>query len=462
MTPDTPTPDSPLTPRWTPLKYHEVQAALWLSKSRFNVVPAGRRSGKTELVGKRKIVYAALSCHIPSSRFYSKFADPRYFCAAPTRDQAKRIYWKDLKNMIPAEFVKEKLETNLSIHLINNAEIHVLGMDKPERVEGTPWDGGVLDEYANMKKDAWDEHVRPAMSDRYGWCDFIGVPEGRNHYYQLYKRAQAHAIKAHAAGKLPLWDTYHWLSADILPASEIQQAKAELDELVFQQEYCGSFLNFTGVAYYNYDENVHLQSLRYNPNGDLIFAFDFNVSPGVAAVGQEMVLPFNREGGTGWIGEVWIPRNSNTPRVCDKLLRDWGRHRGRVFCYGDSSGGAKGSAKIRGTDWEIIREKLRPAFGDRLFFKVPLANPREKDRVNAVNSRFKTASGIMRMAIDPYKCPNLVTDFESMVVVEGGSGELDDSDPMRGHITDAVGYYINREFPIKREYKEVTDREFWK
>jgi hypothetical protein len=349
------------------------------------------------------------------------------------------------------------------MYLINNAEVHVLGMDKPERVEGSPWDGGVMDEYGNMKKDAWDQHVRPALSDRYGWCDFIGVPEGRNHYYRMYKRAKAHAMKARALGKLPLWDVYHWISADILPKTEVDQARAELDELVFQQEYEGSFINFVGVAYYNYDENVHLVSLDYNPRGDLILAFDFNVSPGVAVVGQEMVLPFNRNGGTGWIGEVYIPKSSNTIRVCDRLIKDWGHHKGRVFCYGDATGGSKGSAKVRGTDWELIRSKLLPVFKENLYFKIPTHNPREKDRVNAVNSRFKSALGIKRMAIDPHRCPHLVEDFESTVVVEGGSGEIDkNKDPERSHMTDAVGYYINREFPIKREYAKVPDREFWK
>ena len=65
----------------------------------------------------------------------------------------------------------------------------MVGLDKPERIEGQPWDGGVLDEYANMKAHAWGANVRPALSDRLGWCDLIGVPEGRNHYYDLHVSA---------------------------------------------------------------------------------------------------------------------------------------------------------------------------------------------------------------------------------------------------------------------------------
>ena len=161
--------------RWYPLNYHPIQAALWRSKYRFNIVPSGRRSGKTEICGKRKLVLKAL--------IGGEWPDWKGFAAAPTRIQAKRIYWEDLKKLIPKTLLaKPPSESTLTIPLINGSEIHVLGMDKPERAEGTPWDHGVLDEYGNMKKSVWPEHVRPALADRRGTCDFIGAREGRNHY----------------------------------------------------------------------------------------------------------------------------------------------------------------------------------------------------------------------------------------------------------------------------------------
>lgn len=70
--------------RWYPLRDHPTQLALITERKRFKVVPAGRRSGKTERA-KRYVVKEAL-----------REAGP-YFVAAPTRDQVKRIYWADLK-----------------------------------------------------------------------------------------------------------------------------------------------------------------------------------------------------------------------------------------------------------------------------------------------------------------------------------------------------------------------------
>ena len=173
-------PQIALTQRWEPLRYHPEQIRLVRSPARFKVVPAGRRSGKTERA-KREVVKAALRATGPS---------PAFFCAAPTRDQAKRIYWDDLKGMIPPKLMlKRPSESELSIWIINGAKISVLGMDRPERIEGTPWNGGVLDEFANMKEQTWAQNVQPALADRGGWCWLIGVPEGRNHYYDSYRDA---------------------------------------------------------------------------------------------------------------------------------------------------------------------------------------------------------------------------------------------------------------------------------
>lgn len=442
-----------LPKRLYPLRPHETQLKWMNSKARFNVVPAGRRSGKTERA-KRKLINRAFKG--------TTFDDPRFFAGAPTRDQAKAIYWADLKAMIPRQLMAAApSETELRIKLVTGAEIWVLGMDKPERIEGRPWDGGILDEFANMKKGAWAENVRPALSDRKGWCDLIGVPEGRNHYYDLAKYAQ---------GADPDWAFWTWFSSDILDPEEVDAAKRQMDDLVFQQEYEASFINFTGRAYYPFLDTTHTKALAYNPDATLVFCFDFNVEPGVAAVCQEQVLPGQYERspegapmlnkpitGTGVIGEVWIPANSNTPAVCRKLIADWGTHRGRVICYGDATGGSRGSAKVEGSDWELIAKELRPVFKDRLSFRVKPANPAERARVNAMNSRLKSASGEIRMMVDPGKAPNVVRDLEGVVVLKGGSGELDKkATPELTHISDGLGYYVEHEFPVVNRATSIT------
>lgn len=437
--------------RLYPLRWHPEQARLRKDPQRFKVVPAGRRSGKTELA-KRKVATTAMSSND------TPWDDPRFFEAAPTRDQAKDIYWNDMKAMFPPPFIRSISETRLSVMLENNVECRVVGMDKPQRIEGQPWDGGVLDEFADMKPGAFGENVRPALSDRKGWCWLIGVPEGRNHYHKLYMYARS--------GQDPDWMGYTWPSKDILDPAEVEAARRQLDELVFQQEYEASFVNFEGRAYYPFDAAVHAPTglvLPYDPRQPLAFCFDFNVAPGVAAVCQEMVLPGQYERGTGGamlldrpvtgtgvIGEVWIPRNSNTPAVCARLIKDWGEHKGLVYGYGDATGGAQGSAKPQGSDWDLIRAAMRAHFGDRYREDVPNSNPPERSRVNALNTRLQNGAREVRLMVDPAKAPHVVADLEGVRVLEGGSGELDKKhDPELTHVSDGLGYYVARKFPLQ-------------
>lgn len=437
------------TPRWTTLRPHSVQQAYWRSPHRFNTVSAGRRSGKTELA-KRKLVTRTMRASNPWQG--------RFFAAAPTRDQAHRIFWDDLKFLSPKELVAGKSESDLMIEYITGNQVWVIGLDKPERMEGQPWDGGVVDEIGNTKATAWGANIRPALSDRKGWCDLIGVPEGRNHYYDLDVRAKAE-MKAY--GDASEWGSYTWFSSDILPPEEIESAKRDLDELTYQQEYEGSFINFEGRAYYPFTEVEHCAPLKYDPKQPIAFCFDFNVEPGVCAIIQEQRLPGQYEKtaqgvalldrpiiGDGVIGEVHIPRNSNTPAVCRKLIADWGKHPGLVRCYGDATGGNRGTAKVDGSDWDLIKIQLGPVYGDRITYRVKAANPRERARINAVNSRLKSISKEIRLMVDGGKAPHAQKDFEGTPLLKGGSGEIDKKkSPELSHISDAIGYYEEYEHP---------------
>jgi hypothetical protein len=433
------------------LRPHAEQQRYWNSPHRFNVVPSGRRSGKTELA-KRKTVKRALRAVTPWK--------PRFFLGAPTRDQAKRIFWDDLKSLVPMNLLADKpSESDLMIEVINGAQLWVVGLDVAARMEGQPWDGGVIDEIGNAKPEVWGANIRPALSDRKGWCDLIGVPEGRNHYYSLANSAQSQMKEG---GDKSAWGYYHWKSADILDAEEIAQARQDLDPLTFKQEYEGSFVNFEGRAYYVFNSDLHTAPLRYDPKRELILCFDFNVDPGVCAVCQEQPLPgqYERDAkglvqldrpifGTGVIGEVYIEQNSNTPAVCRKVIQDWGQHEGRVTCYGDATGGARGSAKIQGSDWDLIKATLNPQFGSRITYDVPSSNPSERSRLNAMNSRLQTASGVIRMMVDGAKAPHVVKDLDGVVLLKGGSGELDKkATPKLTHMSDGLGYYIAKKFPI--------------
>lgn len=84
------------------------------------------------------------------------YGHARYFAAAPANDQARRIYWDDLKALTPKQWLAGKPnESRMIIKTIFGSQIEVVGLDKPERIEGSPWDGGIIDEIGNVKAGAW-------------------------------------------------------------------------------------------------------------------------------------------------------------------------------------------------------------------------------------------------------------------------------------------------------------------
>lgn len=439
--------DFAMTSRWYALKSHPEQHNLVYSKARFRMACAGRRSGKTERA-KRYLVAEAIN--------FSKYSDGRFVALSPTCQQTDDIYWDDIKALIPdwaldgPRFRAIRESFPKTVKLWNGSKIILYGMDKPHRVEGAPIDGAIADEFADWKPGSWERSLRPALSTpgRPGWCWFVGKPKGRNHFWELWNKANK--------DKTGRWSTHHWSAEDILDEEEIQSLRDDLDPLSYAQEVRADFVNFEGRAYYDFDRGLHAgDNLRYDPRDDLIFAFDFNRAPGVCAILQEMEYKGTQRNVaddiTGCIGEVFIKQNSNTPRVCHKIIADWSKHRGKVLCYGDATGGIQKTQSTEGSDWDLIEKILRPVFRDRMTIMVNRSNPPERIRVNSMNVRIKNTSGKVHFLVDPDKAPHVVDDFEGTCVIEGGAGEID-KDPKRfptiTHLSDGIGYYVHQKYPM--------------
>jgi hypothetical protein len=425
-----------LSDRWYALRYHTEQARLKASRARFNVVEAGRRSGKTELA-KRDAVERWLYSPVETG-----LAD--YFCGffAPTRDQVRHIYWEDAKAMCPPEFVAKIRETDLEIHHVAGPVLACVGMDKPARAEGRPIDHAKIDEFANMKPGVWDRHLRPALSTpgRLGGAWIYGVPRPSAQFQRLAEIAQQDTTGE--------WDYFHWPASEILPAEEIEAAKRETDELMFEQEYGAKRVPFSGRAYYAFDRAVHTRDgLPYSPDATLIFCLDFNREPGSAVICQEGIDPELGEV-TYVLGEVHIPRDSTTPLVCRKLLADWGEHKGPVHYHGDPTGGNKGTAKVAGSDWDLVYDAFKAGFKGRAIDCVNRRRRPERGRINALNMRLRNAAGEIHMLIERARCPALIRDLDNVLVLKGSDGALDKTDTSLTHWTDGLGYYCEDEHPI--------------
>jgi predicted phage terminase large subunit-like protein len=198
------------------------QQELWTDTTRFQVIAAGRRSGKSRYAAWKMIVSALEDG--PGGVFY----------VAPTQGQARDIMWSLLMELA-GPVIKSAHINNLQITLINGAVISLKGADRPETMRGVSLKYLVMDEYADMKPSVFEEILRPALADRKGNALFIGTPMGRNHFYELYKYAELEDD--------PTYRSWHFTSYDnpLLDPEEIDIAKRSMSSYAFRQEFMASF-----------------------------------------------------------------------------------------------------------------------------------------------------------------------------------------------------------------------------
>ena len=183
------------------------QQQVFADKTRFKVVAAGRRCGKSRLSAISLLV-EGLRCPLGSAVMY----------VAPTNGQARQIIW-DLLLQLGKEIVASSHINNLDITLINGAKIYVRGADRPDTLRGLSLTYVVLDEVADIKPEAWEQVIRASLSDKKGRGLFIGSPKGRNWFYDMYKLG--------LESEDPEWKSWHFTTADnpLIDPKEIENAK---------------------------------------------------------------------------------------------------------------------------------------------------------------------------------------------------------------------------------------------
>ncbi len=414
-----------ITPEWTQLDPHDGQMHMWRTKSRFVAAACGRGSGKTELA-RRYVVR-----HLPIKKAWN---DPMYFYALPTVAQAKRIAWKRIKLLVPPNWLlKRPNESELKIETVFGATLYIIGMDKPHRIEGVQWDGGIVDESCDQKPGSFNLSIRPALSHRNGWCWRIGVPKrygiGAAEFKEFWQRGMDGD---------PDIDSYQWPSEDILIAEECENAQRIMDSRDYNEQYRASWEQVGGSVFHAFDSVLNVREVIYDPNLPLIIGSDFNVDPMAWAIGQ-------RHGSELWVLDELYQRNTNTVQCLDSLHRKYGGHTGAFDFFGDATGAARKSS-ASSSDYIQIRNDKRFQ-GARVFY--PKANPRVKNRFAACNARFCNAAGERNCFIHP-RCKNLIRDLETRAYKKDKKGvsEPDDYGDV-GHITDALGYIIHRLWPIR-------------
>ena len=352
---------------------HPSQMALFKSPARFKVCAAGRRGGKSW--------YAAITLLIEGLKNETEDGKPlwdkRVFYVAPTFDQGKRIMWDLLKNL-GKEVIESTLENQAIITLTNGRKIELKGADRPDTLRGVGLSYVVLDEYAFMKPEVWDKIIRPTLTDVKGSALFIGTPDGKNHFYELFMEAD----KKKGWGQF----TFKSIENPFLDPDEIAEAKAHLPSVSFKQEYEASFSAGGGLLF----KEEYFQELSKEPvEGSWFIAVDpagygdmDDVAVGKSSRLDEFAIACVKVGPYGWyVGDIFHGR-WGIREASIQILRAAQKYQALVV--GIEKGSLKQAIMPYLTD-QMLRLKVFPRIQD-----VTHGNQKKTERVTwALGGRFE-------------------------------------------------------------------------
>ena len=220
---------------------HSRQEEVFYDEHRYKVVAAGRRFGKSFLAAVDLFVEGSKNTMIRSDGVEIDLALEKVYYVAPTFTQGKEIMWPVLKEL-GRDLIAQAYENEASIRLINGRTIHIKGADRPDSLRGTGLSHVVMDEYAFMKEEVWEMILSPQLARSEGGALFIGTPDGKNHFYDLFQQGMS--------DDFPNWKSWHFASIEnpYLPKAEIEEARARMSTERFQQEMEASFEGGSGLV----------------------------------------------------------------------------------------------------------------------------------------------------------------------------------------------------------------------
>jgi hypothetical protein len=257
---------------------HLGQMEFHNDRHRFKVCPNGRRFGKT-MMGAYEVEPQAfvVSRHVTGGAQIGWICGPQYSDA----EKEFRIVYDDFRKAgIDRESIKFQnnpdngsmaIKTNWGFELVCKSAKH------PETLVGEGLDFVLMVEAGRHKRRTWGQYIRPTLSDKKGWAAFTGVPEGKSEHsllYSLFQRGNDNRFPSWWSQRFP-----SWANNVIFPGGrqdpEILEAEADLTEDEFNRQYGAQFVDKVGAVMQEWDDDIHLINVDYNPAWPLYMAVDY-------------------------------------------------------------------------------------------------------------------------------------------------------------------------------------------
>lgn len=350
---------------------------------------------------------------------------------APSYRMAKQIVYDDLYQMLKErKWLKAVNKSDLAFTLVNGSIIYLRSADNPDSIRGIGLDYVVIDEAADIPglQETWQAVIRPTLSDREGDAMIIGTPKGKGFLFDLFNTAKTSKD----------WTSYQYTTAQggQVSEQELAQARLDLDERTYKQEYEAGWVEFAGSIYYSFgDHNITEKSVPLVNGSQIHIGWDFNVSP------QCVVIAYKTMAGLHIFDEIEI-YGSDTQEMCNEIRTRYPDC--RYIAYPDASGARRQTSSGGLSDHIIIKNAgFKLVTGNK--------NPQIKDRIASVNSVLKADN--IRLTIDP-KCVKVINGLRKHTYKEGTRQPEKDGATDFSHFNDALGYMIYANYPVRPQYTQ--------
>lgn len=423
------------------IKYrpHGRQWLFHESPARFKIPVAGRRFGKSIMVGKD--IQPLLL--VPNKRVW--IVGPIYDLA----EKEFRVVWDDM--IIKLGFGREptvkkaysKKQGNMFIEFPWNTRIEVRSAERSDTLVGESLDYVVMSEAAKHNRETWDRYIRPALSDKRGGAVFGSTPEGQNWLYEMWQYGQNPTYPEFESWRYPSWENLH-VYPEGREDPEIKLLERTMPKDWFDQEIGALFTAFSGKIFDEFDEQTHVKPTSYNPAWPNYIAFDWGFVNPFAAI-EFQIDPMQRV-------HVWREHYLERVILEDHLWMMQNRKQPEGYkidlCFGDAAD--PGSV-------ETVSAKFAPCWGDpkskdNWMEGVMLVKSFLKTQEVGKADEFGTPQEEPWLQID-HSCVNLIREFNNYRAVPPRSGRIElnpreASQKFDDHALDAIRYGMMHIFKL--------------
>jgi len=251
-------------------KPHSGQQLFHDSTAKHRIPCCGRRWGKSLMVGNE------MTAHL--------FApDKVYWIVGPTYSLAEKEYRVLFGNVFRKlglandRRIRKSYNVdqgNMRVQFPWNTVLEVKSADKKDGLVGEGLDGVCVSEAALQDRDTWEMYIQPALLDKDGWAIFPSTPRGHNYYEGLWNLGQDPFFEEYESWRFPTWTNVASFPEGY-DDPRIQAIKAQVSEFHWLQEYCAEFTALEGRIYTEFNRQIHVDDIEYNPAWKNYQAYDF-------------------------------------------------------------------------------------------------------------------------------------------------------------------------------------------